>query len=322
MKRKFTGIGAIALVAMATFGATSASAATEFGDNCIADEAVAAPFTFFALTANENPMPLTAPTGGVISKWKSNLIPVPATVPQTLKVLRQTGPNTVQIIGESSGNVVGGSNTFNTRIPVQAGDRLGLFGSGPLGALVCEEGVGPNLIGVYEGAGSVNQTVPFFTFTETWRIPVAAVIEPDADNDGFGDETQDQCPQLATLQTPCPPVTVDASGTAKKGLVSILVTVTSQAPVSVSGTVKLGKGKTVKLRGGTQIVTPGALSRFTLLFPKALRDKLKALSTKRGLWLNAVATATDLAGRVSTDVVNLKLRGQKKPPRKKAKAKG
>ncbi len=35
------------------------------------------------------------------------------------------------------------------------------------------------------------------------ELLVQASIEPDADNDGFGDETQDQCPTQATTQGPC-----------------------------------------------------------------------------------------------------------------------
>ena len=36
------------------------------------------------------------------------------------------------------------------------------------------------------------------------RFNIAASLEADADNDGFGDETQDQCPTEATTQGPCP----------------------------------------------------------------------------------------------------------------------
>ncbi|HEY2604257.1 MAG TPA: hypothetical protein VGI67_22050, partial [Thermoleophilaceae bacterium] len=35
------------------------------------------------------------------------------------------------------------------------------------------------------------------------ELLVSADIEPDADHDGFGDETQDQCPTQATTQGPC-----------------------------------------------------------------------------------------------------------------------
>jgi hypothetical protein len=34
---------------------------------------------------------------------------------------------------------------------------------------------------------------------------MSATIEPDADGDGFGDETFDQCPQSAASSQPCPP---------------------------------------------------------------------------------------------------------------------
>jgi hypothetical protein len=36
------------------------------------------------------------------------------------------------------------------------------------------------------------------------QIDVSAVLEADADHDGFGDETQDQCPTNGTTQGPCP----------------------------------------------------------------------------------------------------------------------
>ncbi|HEY3192421.1 MAG TPA: calcium-binding protein, partial [Solirubrobacterales bacterium] len=36
------------------------------------------------------------------------------------------------------------------------------------------------------------------------RILIAANVEPDSDRDGFGDETQDQCPTNATIQGACP----------------------------------------------------------------------------------------------------------------------
>jgi len=37
-----------------------------------------------------------------------------------------------------------------------------------------------------------------------YRLDVSAQLEPDDDGDGFGDETQDQCPTSASTQGPCP----------------------------------------------------------------------------------------------------------------------
>jgi len=37
-----------------------------------------------------------------------------------------------------------------------------------------------------------------------YQIDGSAVLEADADHDGFGDETQDQCPTNGSTQGPCP----------------------------------------------------------------------------------------------------------------------
>jgi hypothetical protein len=42
---------------------------------------------------------------------------------------------------------------------------------------------------------------------------VNAVVEPDADHDGYGDETQDQCPTDGSTQGPCPTATSGTSTT-------------------------------------------------------------------------------------------------------------
>src|SRR5262249_38293584 len=46
----------------------------------------------------------------------------------------------------------------------------------------------------------------------TEELLVQADIEPDADHDGFGDETQDQCPTQASTQGPCDTTAPSVSG--------------------------------------------------------------------------------------------------------------
>jgi hypothetical protein len=310
---------------MSAIGAASASAATEFGDNCVANTSgkASVPTTLFALTAAGDPLPLTAPSAGVITKWKFNLVSeaVGVTFPQTLKVLRQTAPLNVQVLGESTGNVTGGSNSFDTRIPVQAGDRLALFAATETYLLYCAVPGPENRLGAFEGAASVGSSASFKEVEAEARIPAAAVIEPDADNDGYGDETQDKCPQSAATQSACPVVALSASAVAKKGLVTVLITSNPQAPVTVAGTVKLGKGKSATLNGGTQVVAPGAIAKFNLLFPKALKAKLKQLSRKQSLTLNLTATAPNVVGSPTATSLKVKLKGQAKPKPKKHKPK-
>jgi hypothetical protein len=321
MTRKLTAIAAAASLALVAFGASSASAATEFGDNCVANRSSEVPVTYFALTAIGKTMPLASPTGGVITKWKTTLLSGAASIPQILKVLRLTGPNTVQVVGEQSGAITGGLNTIDTRIPIQAGDRLGLFGPSASGTLFCELPGPEDTFGAFLGSIGPGTTTAYVEVVDEAGIPVAAIVEPDADNDGYGDETQDKCPQLASFQTPCPVVTLTTSSEVKRGLVKVLVTSSLQVPVTVAGTVKLGKGKTAKLNGGTQVVAPGALATFKVLFPKKLKAKLKELSRKRSLQLNLSISAPNPLGTVTTNAVKAKVKGQKKPPRKKAKAK-
>jgi len=92
--------------------------------------------------------------------------------------------------------------------------------------------------------------------------------------------------------------------------------------VTVKGTVNLGKGKKARLNGGTQIVVPGTIAKFTLLFPAALKAKLKELSRKQSLRLALTATAPNVVGRPTTKKLKLKVKGQEKPDRKGKRGKG
>jgi hypothetical protein len=334
MKNRLMAVVVGAALSVSLIATSSAFAATEFGDGCIANRTTESEsLTLLQIASPQSGLPSAAPTAGVITKWKLNLItpegePIPAIIPQTFKVLRlNTGAKMATTIGEDTKTVGSGLNTFDVRIPVAAGDRLGLFG--PSGAtsistLFCETPNPGNSTGAIEGGAPSGSTNSYVEIPEAIRVPVAAVLEPDADNDGFGDETQDKCPQSAALQIPCPVVALSTSASARKGLANVLVTSSFQAPVTVAGTVKLGKGKTAKINGGTQIVTPGVIAKFTLLFPQKLKAKLKGLSRKRFLWLSLTASAPNVVGAPTVSSLKVKLRGQAKPkpkkPRRQAKS--
>jgi hypothetical protein len=101
--------------------------------------------------------------------------------------------------------------TFPARIPVAAGDQLGIQVKNTSGAVNCAfVGVAgdshaysfddPDATNTFVGASSVNGN--------RWNI--SAVLEPDVDKDGYGDLSQDLCPQSATTHAACavPDVTV------------------------------------------------------------------------------------------------------------------
>ena len=132
---KNRAIAAVLTVAFAVplFAAPAATAATEVGSNCAANSGTGG-YTMVQLAQAGSPLPLTAPTAGVATKWKVNTglkISPGFAVSETMRVLRPTGtPNQFQTIAESSPGIIvngNGSNVFDTRIPVQAGDRFGAY---------------------------------------------------------------------------------------------------------------------------------------------------------------------------------------------------
>jgi hypothetical protein len=54
------------------------------------------------------------------------------------------------------------------------------------------------------------------------------------------------------------------------------------------------------------------VTRFTLNFPQKLKKKLKGLKRSKSVQLKVTASATDLIGRVTTDKLKTKLKGQAK----------
>lgn len=289
--------------------APAASAGTEFGDGCAANGGVPS-YTFLSLAATGNPLPLTAPSSGVITQWKTNValgkLP-PEPLSETMLVARPAAGGQFTIVAQSSpGTVINGLNTFSTRISVQAGDRLGLTGA--FAPLFCQTKNPDDSIGVVESILSPG-TTSAFKATPGLRVPVTAVVEPDADGDGFGDETQDACPRSATLQTACPIVKVSLSKIVKKGSVKLLVSIDGTTSVTVTGKVKVD-GKKLTLKGGTKKLTVGKIATFKLSFPAALKTALEGLPASKSLTLKIVASAKNLTGKPSVKKLTVKLKGQ------------
>jgi hypothetical protein len=319
------GIGAV--IAVCLGASAGASAATQFGDPCFAAAVLpeSETVTIFQAAAPQSGLPMTSPFAGVITSWGLNAgsaLAPGASNPVKLKVLRPDPTNkTVQVVGESFGTAVGGSNKFDARIPVQAGDRVALASDGtPI--LACAESPPGDALGLIEGDPAIGSTVPYGESSEvSGQIPLFATVEPDADGDGYGDETQDKCPTDASTHESCPappppvatqqPITLSDSAAAKKSFLTVSLTTTAQASVTVTGTVKIGKGKSVELKGNTQTVAPGALAKFTVLFPAKLKAALKKLPTGKKLTIKLSASAPG----ATTKTLTVKVPGQKRPKR-------
>jgi hypothetical protein len=137
--------------------------------------------------------------GGVITSWSHRgITPAPAGSGR-LQIWDSTGGTNFTLIGRSDLEpfTAGLVTTFLTRIPVDPGDLLGLrsveAGTGctnanaPVGNIAMAE-----IVNVPDPEPGDERTFNYVSIN-TRLVNVAAVLEPDADADGFGDETQDAC---------------------------------------------------------------------------------------------------------------------------------
>jgi hypothetical protein len=101
----------------------------------------------------------------------------------------------VKILGSSPlGKIhAEGLQTFKTRVRIKVGNNIGVWGTG---TFACESQTA-DAIGLSAYLTTPNPN-PGFTAVVSGEVShqrtlVSAKVEPDADNDGFGDETQDGC---------------------------------------------------------------------------------------------------------------------------------
>ena len=142
--------------------------------------------------------------GGVITSWSTQAGGNP-NQDMRFKVFRATATaNEYTVVGASADEPLtpGTMNTFPARIAVSAGDRIGFFSSYLQDCFDSAIGNGSEI------RDTTTDTAPGSTSSYPNSIPnswldVSAQLEPDADRDGYGDETQDQCPTNAVTQGPC-----------------------------------------------------------------------------------------------------------------------
>jgi hypothetical protein len=204
MRRALLAVGAIGL-----FGALTppAFAASTIGQTFAPNVDWGGSGTIAETTSPGNSY--VVPFDGVITSWSFE---APSDIaPLKLKLLRSAGGDDLTTVGESQLETPTAEslNTWPTRISVKAGDFLGEYyadsthplGDAP-GYLSHEISSGPGDPTVDPPPGT---TTTYEADTDGYQIDGSAVLEADADHDGFGDETQDQCPTSgAATQAPCP----------------------------------------------------------------------------------------------------------------------
>lgn len=280
---------------------------------------------------NGDPYSGGAPVDGVITKFRVRAyVPTPSPVTLLLANINLPDPNekdsalasvaavgptvTVQPSEPSEVPIA----EFPARVPVKKGQQLALE-SAPTTNDIYQSG-GEKFSYIFApplaaGAGARGST------EVTGELLVQATIEPDADGDGFGDETQDQCPTQATTQGPCdntPPI-VSGLGVAN-GTVSYSLSEVSTVALQLA---KKGPGRKVGGKCVAQSATnrshkscprfkpigasfsgPGAQGANQVTLPNG--KKLKPGTYRLTM------TASDVAGNVTTKTTTFKVAKKKR----------
>ncbi|HEU4392607.1 MAG TPA: hypothetical protein VFR04_03100 [Solirubrobacterales bacterium] len=312
---------------LALIGASSAPAAVEVGSDCESNALLVAgieEIVFPLTTASPTTLPTSIPVNGIATRWTVRSGST-NTFYQRLKVLRTATGDTVQVVAEApSQPVVKGSASFPIRIPVQAGDRFGLSGVGG-GVIACVTGAAGDVVGATARNGQPGQSESFARLTGS-QLALSVAVEPDADGDGYGDETQDGCPEAVAIQATCPRVTVVPKSTVKERAILVQVKVSSEASVQVFGQVSWkvrprpaqgtmsrprDHGLTVGLSaGGARTVLPSPDATFRLPLGRAVKRRLGRLDSSQALRARLTARITDLAGRVLEQQFRVRLPGR------------
>jgi hypothetical protein len=142
-------------------------------------------------------------TAGVITSYSFQAAVNTGTV--RALAFTKTATNTFQLVGKSTPQSVTANvlNTFPTRIPVPAHALLGMQVSNlSVPCLLPAVSSGDEVkMGTFDADSSTTFTT---TGTISSRVNISAVVESDADGDGYGDVTQDLCPTSATSYVACP----------------------------------------------------------------------------------------------------------------------
>jgi hypothetical protein len=146
-----------------------------------------------------NLYPTAAPEDGVIVSFGIRVgAPLPSA---TFRLAKTSG---LQAIGAGTGPTTSfasaGTYAVPARLPVQTGDLVGVDALDPA---ILESSCGGGGFRLFqptltEGVGQEER------FNGTCGLELNATEEPDADGDGFGDETQDRCPGVPGPEEGCP----------------------------------------------------------------------------------------------------------------------
>ena len=261
-----------------------------------------------------------APFNGVVVRWRVN----GASGPLALRVLRAAVGFNHTFVSTSglATPATTGVATFPTRQPINAGDHVGI----EVGPSSKVSSSAPSPAGasaaVWPATPDGSAAAPLVTGDAVFAYN--ADVEPDADGDGFGDETQDQCPANASTPGPCPlgtapatdttPPALSASGRraklSKRGSVSFFVMSNESATGQAALSLRVPKAaRTVRFTKPNVTLAAGKRTKVSLKLSKRNATRVRnALTTKKRLTAKITLTFEDAAGNATTEKLKLRLK--------------
>jgi Ca2+-binding RTX toxin-like protein len=209
-------------------------------------------------SGNSYVVPATVATG-TITSWSAQANAGGGML--AMKVYRPLGGSSYMVVGHDGPRALNGGelNTFPASVAVKAGDVLGNSTPSDPGGPACLFSVPGEMH--LEGLGNLPEGGhgDFATFAGA-RLNVSAVVEPDCDNDGLGDETQDTNLSSCAPGTIPPPAPGTAPATCRGLPATIVGTEGNDVRVgSLGRDVIVGLGGNDKLSGlaGTDVICGG-----------------------------------------------------------------
>lgn len=253
--------------------------------------------------------------GGVITSW-STQANANADKEAELKVFAATGtPGSYLVRGQEGPHILaaGVLNTFPAQVPVEAGDILGLY-HGTIGTACEFDGV-PGDTTSYVFAAIPDPPVGS-TYTTNMNdagflVNISAQLEPDADDDGFGDESQDKCVGTAGPFNGCPS-SVALNKVKQKGMkpkVNLTVTVPGAGTLSAGSPSDpaLATAAAKSLKPVTRTLTSTAKQTLVLTL-KLTKSAKRSLSDKGKLKTKVKVLYTPAGGPAAAASGKAKLR--------------
>jgi hypothetical protein len=239
------------------------------------------------------------PLGGVVTSV-SAWLNAGAGAPGTARVFlaRGAGPS-FTVVGGATLSITGTGTVQKAsapaRIPVQAGDRLAIASPGTDGATIGATNVSGTVRfggGAVPADGDVLDTSSGFSDQGNAAMSMAALVEPDADHDGYGDETQDGCPSDPAVHDACGldlQTTASATPTSltQGDVATIVASVANAGPGAA-----IGAAVTLGVPSGLQVLAASTTGGECAGATCALGDLPKGASRKVFLVVRAAAAGS------------------------------